>query len=58
MLSMTRRRDHGVVDLAYYLADTGKFTNWLQIEWELRFERGLPSARHLLDGEYIRNSLE
>ena len=40
------------------LAEFGKFTGWLAIEHELRFEEGIYEARQELDNERIRDELD
>lgn len=43
---------------ARVLARSGRFTNWLAIEQELRFEEDVPEARDSLDDELIREELD
>jgi hypothetical protein len=43
---------------AYELARSGKFPNWITIEWELRFKEGCPDARQMLDNQFIRDELD
>ena len=44
--------------LATELARSGRFSGWLSIEHHLRFEEGMPEARHALDNERIRERLD
>ncbi len=44
-------------DLVYELARSGGFTDWLQIDGELR-KRGYSRARQLLDDERTRERLD
>jgi hypothetical protein len=43
---------------AYELARTGKFPNWITIEWELRFKEDFPEALEMLDNPFIRDELD
>ena len=43
---------------AYELARSGKFSNWLTIEWELRFNEGFPEALQFLDDPFIQTELD
>jgi CheY-like chemotaxis protein len=43
---------------AYELARSGKFSNWITIEWELRFNEGFPEARLSLDDPFVRIELD
>jgi hypothetical protein len=54
---MSKQRDNEIMRYAYLMADSGNHSGWQQIEWALRGE-GYARARHLLDGEYIRNELD
>ena len=42
----------------YELARSGKFPSWITIEWELRFNEGLPGAREMLEDPFIRAELD
>ena len=40
------------------LAKSGQFSNWLEIEHQLRFEEYCPEARHVIDNELTREELD
>ncbi len=42
----------------YELARSGKFPNWITIEWELRFNEDFPEAREMLEDPFIRAELD
>ena len=43
---------------AYEMARSGKFSNWITIEWELRFYEGFPEALQFLDDPFIRTEID
>lgn len=49
-----RRR---TAELAFELADTGRYENFADIAYALQFERGMPSAQALIDDPEIRRQL-
>lgn len=49
-----RRR---TAELAFELADTGRYENFADIAYALQFERGMPSAQTLIDDPEIRRQL-
>lgn len=59
MRQMTKRQQREYArPRARELARSGRFSNWLAIEHELRFEEWVPEARFCLDGERIREELD
>ncbi len=52
----SREKEERMWRLAHQMAESGRYSGWLQIEWELR-ERGFQRARQLLDDEGIRERL-
>jgi hypothetical protein len=50
-------REDKIMKLARDYANSGKFTGWLAIEWELR-SNGYTQARKLLDDERTREELD
>jgi hypothetical protein len=53
-----REQRERIPSRARELARSGRFSNWLEIEHELRFQEDLPEARHALDNELIRDELD
>ena len=43
---------------AYELARSGKFSGWIVVEWELRFNEGFPEALQFLDDPFIRTEID
>lgn len=39
------------------LAETGRFSRWIEIEFELRYREGYPEARSVLDDSFKRKWL-
>ncbi len=56
-MTKSRQREYAL-PRARELARSGRFSNWLAIEHELRFEEGVPEARFCLDDERIREELD
>jgi hypothetical protein len=51
------QRHELILHKAEKYARSGRFSNWLSIEWELRSE-GLKDARLVLDNEHLRVRLD
>jgi hypothetical protein len=51
-------REEYVRRRARELAQSGRFSGWLGIEFELRYVEGVPEARIWLDSEPIREELD
>ncbi len=54
---MSRVRDDVMWALAYNLAQSGDYTGWWEIEFELK-DQGFSRARQLLDDEQISERLD
>jgi hypothetical protein len=52
----SRAKEDRMWRLVDEFASSGKYSNWLEIEWELR-SRGFSRARYLLDREVLRERL-
>ena len=51
---MNKKERHAfIIRRADQLAESGRFDQWLQIEWRIRFE-GYHEARQILDNDFIR----
>jgi hypothetical protein len=57
MSTACRQKDERMWELAYRMARSGEYQNWLAIEWELRV-MGHPRAHSLLDRESARENLD
>jgi len=53
----SKSKEERMWKLAYQMADSGKYNNWLEIEWELRGQ-GYSRARQLLDDEATRERFD
>ena len=59
MFRLTKRQQRErISSLAPQLARTGRFSGWKEIETHLRFQEGLPEARHALDERFTRQELD
>ncbi len=56
-VNQIRQREYAL-RRARELARSGRFSNWLAIEKELRFEEWVPEAPFCLDDERIREELD
>lgn len=57
--AMNKKERHAyIVRRARELADSGKFSGWLQIEWHIRFDENFQDARHVLDDQFTRSQLD
>ena len=60
MARVTRKaqRENDIRSRAREMAASGEYGGWLIIEQVLRFQRGYPEARSVLDNAYIREELD
>ena len=56
-MPISRKKEERMWRLADQMAQSGKYSNWLGIEHELR-SRGYSRARQLLDRESVRERLD